>query len=82
MLFDRILTRFRNGKEFEFYQDQVLFMMALNNCNALVRYNVAGAQKKFDTLTLDSNLAKAVTELATKALWLSRTLLPYAIFVN
>ena len=40
-------------------------MMALDTCNVFVQHDVAGAQTKFDNLTLDSY---HVTELATEAL--------------
>ena len=43
-------------------------MMALDACNASVQRNVAGAQVKYDKLTLDSYPGEDVTELATEAL--------------
>ena len=42
--------------------------MALDACNASVQHNVAGAQTKYDKLTLDSYPGENVTELATEAL--------------
>ena len=43
-------------------------MMALDTCNASVQQDVAGAQSKFEGLSLDAYPAKDVTELATEAL--------------
>ena len=45
-------------------------MTALDACNASVQRDVAGAQTKYDELTLDSYPGENVTELATEALWL------------
>ena len=42
--------------------------MALDTCNASVQRDVAGAQAKFDILSLDTYPAEDVTELATEAL--------------
>jgi len=82
-LLERILTRFGNDPEFESYPGQVLFMMALDTCNASVQRDVAGAQARFDTLTLDSYPGEDVTELATEALRLIHILSgSYALPLN
>ena len=65
---DKIITKFGNDPEFETYLGQVLFMMALDACNVLVQHDVAGAQVKYDELTLDSYPDENVTKLATEAL--------------
>ena len=65
---DKIVTKFGNNPEFETYPGQVLFMMALDACNASVQRDVAGAQAKYDDLKLDSYPGEDVTELATEAL--------------
>ena len=67
-LMDKIVTKFGNDPEFETYPGQVLLMMALDACNTSVQRNVAGAQVKYDELTLDSYPGENVTELATEAL--------------
>ena len=82
-LLERILTRFGNDEEFESYPGQVLFLMALDTCNATVQRDIAGAQVKFDALTLDSYPGKDVTELATEALRLIHILSrSYALLLN
>ena len=68
---------------FETYPDQILFMMALDTCNASVQRGIAGAQTKFDNLTLDSYPGKDITELATNALYLLHILAgSYALPLN
>ena len=58
-------------------------MMALDTCNASVQRDVAGAQAKFDTLSLDTYPAKDVTELATEALRLIHILYgSYSLLIN
>ena len=82
-LLERILTRFGNDPKFEAYPGQVLFMMALDTCSASVQRDVAGAQAKFDDLTLDSYPGEDVTELATEALRLIHILSgSYALPLN
>ena len=73
-LMERIVTRFGNDDDLEFYPGQILFMMALDTCNASVQRDITGAQVKFDELTLDSFPGEDVTELATEALCLIRIL--------
>ena len=67
-LMERITTRYNVDEEFETYPGQVLFMMALDTCNASVQRDIAGAQQRYENLTLDSFPAEDVTELATEAL--------------
>ena len=82
-LLERIVTRFGNDENFETYPGKVIFMMALDTCNASVQRDVARAQAKFDALTLDSYPAEDVTELATEALRLIKVLSgSYALPVN
>ena len=82
-LLERILTRFGNDPDFETYPGQVLFMMALDTCNASVQRDIAGAQKKYDELTLDSYPGENVTDLATEALRLTHILAgAYALPLN
>ena len=58
-------------------------MMALDTCNASVQCNVAGAQAKFNELTLDSFPEEDLTEIATKALHLIHILSgSYALPLN
>ena len=58
-------------------------MMVLDTCNASVQRDVAGAQTKFETLTLDSYPGEDVTELATEALHLIHILSGlYALPIN
>lgn len=44
------------------------FVMALDTCNASVQRDIAGAQTRYDQLTLDCYPGEDVTELATEAL--------------
>ena len=82
-LLKRITTKFGNDENFETYPGQVLFMMALDTYNASVQRDVAGAQAKFDNLTLDTNPGEDVTELATEALRLIHILSGlYALPIN
>ena len=82
-LLERVFTRFGNDHEFESYPGQVLFLMALDTCNASVQRDIAGAQVKFDALTLDSYPGEDVTELATEALRLIHILAgSYALPLN
>ena len=67
-LMERITTRYNVDEQFETYPGQVLFMMALDTCNALVQHDIAGAQKRYENLTLDSFPGEDITELATEAL--------------
>jgi len=67
-LMERITTRYNIDKNFESYPGQVLSKMALDTCNASVQRGIAGAQKRFEELTLDSFLAEDITELTTEAL--------------
>ena len=67
-LMDKIATKFGNDPEFETYPGQVLFLMALDACNASVQRDVVGAQTMLDSLTLDSYPGGNVTALATEAL--------------
>ena len=67
-LIDKIATKFGNDPEFETYPGQVLFLMALDACNASVQRDVVGAQTMLDSLTLDSYPGGNVTALATEAL--------------
>ena len=67
-LLERITTKFGNDDKFDTYPGQVLFMMALDTCNASVQRDVAGAQVAFDELSLDNYPGEDVTELATEAL--------------
>ena len=67
---ERITTKFGNDQQFETYPGQILFMMALDICNASVQLDVAGSQEKFDTLSLDTYPAEDITELATEVLCL------------
>lgn len=62
---------------------QVLFMMALDTCNASVQRDIAGAQTKYNNLSLDSYPGEDVTELATEALRLINILAgSYALPIN
>ena len=82
-LLERIATRFGNDPEFETYPGQVIFMMALDTCNASVQRDVAGAQKKYEQLSLDDYPGENVTELATEALRLIHILSgSYALPLN
>ena len=82
-LLERITTKFGNDPQFETYPGHILFMMALDTCNASVQRDVAGAQAKFDTLSLDTYPAKDVTELATEALRLIHILYgSYSLLIN
>ena len=67
-LLERITTKYGNDEKFETYPGQVLFMMALDTCNASVQRDVAGAHTSFDNLSLDSYPGEDITELATEAL--------------
>ena len=67
-LLERITTKYGNDQLYESYPGQVLFMMALDTCNASVQRDIAGAQVRYDKLTLDSYPGENVTELATEAL--------------
>ena len=67
-LMERISTKFSNDDDYESYPGQVLFMMALDTCNASVQRDIAGAQLRYDKLTLDSYPGEDITELATEAL--------------
>ena len=69
-LIERIVTKFGNDEMFETYPGQILFIMALDTCNASVQRDTIGAQTKFDNLTLDSYPGEDATELATEALQL------------
>jgi len=53
-LLQRIFTKFGNDPNFDTYPGQVLFMMALDTCNASVQRDIAGAQTKYDNLSLDA----------------------------
>ena len=82
-LLERIATRFGNDPNYETYPGQVLFMIALDTCNASVQRDIAGAQKKYHKLTLDSYPGENVTELATEALRLIHVLAgSYALPLN
>lgn len=67
-LLERITTKFGNDEKFDTYPGQVLFVMALDACNASVQRDVAGAQASFEALSLDSYPGEDITELATEAL--------------
>ena len=67
-LLERINTRFGNDEVFETYPGKVLFVMALDTCNASVQRDIAGAQTRYDQLTLYSYPRENVTELATELL--------------
>ena len=67
-LMERIITEFENDKMFETYPSQILFMMALDTCNASVQRDITGAQTTFNNLTLDIYPGKDITKLATEAL--------------
>ena len=67
-LMERITTKYNIDKNFESYPGQLLFMMALDACNTSVQRNIAGAQKRFEDLTLNSFPAEDVTKLAREAL--------------
>ena len=67
-LLERIYTKFGNDDKYETYPGQILFMMALDTCNASVQRDIAGAQTKYDNLSLDMYPGEDVTELATEAL--------------
>lgn len=82
-LLERIITRFGNDELFETYSGQILFVMALDTCNASVQRDVAGAQSRYNSLTLDSYPGEDVTELATEALRLIHILAgSYALPLN
>ena len=83
LLMERIVTKFGNDEMFETYPGQILFMMAIDTCNASVQRDIAGAQAKFDELTLDTYPGEDVTELATEALRLLHILAgSYALPIN
>ena len=67
-LMERNATRYNVDDKFESYTGQILFMMSLDTCNVSIQRDIAGAQKRFDALTLDSFPAEDITELATEAL--------------
>ena len=71
---EKIYTRFGNDDDYESYPGQVLFMMALDTCNASVQRDIAGAQEKYNDLSLDLYPGEDVTELATEALRLTNIL--------
>lgn len=80
---ERIITRFGNNDEFETYPGHVLFVIALDTYNASVQRDIAGAQTRYDKLTLDSYPGEDVTKLATEALRLIHILSgPYALPLN
>ena len=82
-LMERIITKFGNDEMFETYPGQILFMMALDTCNASVQRDIAGAQTKYDNLSLDSYPGEDITELATEALRLLHILAgSYALPLN
>ena len=82
-LLERVITRFGNDEEFETYPGQVLFVMALDTCNASVQRDIAGAQTRYEKLTLESYPGEDVTELATEALRLIHILSgSYALPLN
>ena len=59
---------YENNEDYESYSRQVLFMMALDACNASVQRDIAGAQERHNKLLLDDFPAEDITELATEAL--------------
>ena len=71
---EKIYTRFGNDDDYESYPGQVLFMMALDTYNASVQRDIAGAQAKYNDLSLDLYPGEDVTELATEALRLTNIL--------
>jgi hypothetical protein len=58
---DAIRTRYDHDPLFYDYPVPVIFMMALVICNASQSYDIEGAQKKLDELTLDSYPGEDVT---------------------
>jgi hypothetical protein len=58
---DAIHTRYDHDPLFYDYPGPVIFMMALSICNASQSYDIEGAQKKLDELTLDSYPGEDVT---------------------
>ena len=80
---ERIFTKFGNDPKFEAYPGQILFLMALDTCNAPVQRDIAGAQTNFDSLALEMYPGKDITELATEALCLIHILSgSYALPLN
>ena len=79
---ERMFTKFGNDN-YETYTGQILFMMALDTCNASVQRDIEGAQTKFDNLNLDTYPGEDITELATEALRLINILSgSYALPIN
>jgi hypothetical protein len=58
---DAIRTRYDHDPLFYDYPGPVIFMMALSICNASQSYDIEGAQKRLDELTLDSYPGEDVT---------------------
>ena len=80
---ERMFTKFGNNDNYETYPGQILFMMALDTCNASVQRDIAGAQTKFDNSSLDAYPGEDITELATEALRLINILSgSYALPIN
>ena len=82
-LMEQISTKYGNDEEYESYPGQILFMMALDACNASVQRDIAGAQERYGKLSLDNFPAEYITELATEALQLIHILAgSYALPLN
>ena len=67
-LMEQTTTKYGNDEDYESYPGKILFMMALDVCNASVQRNIAGAQAQYDKLSLDDFPAEDVTELVMEAL--------------
>jgi hypothetical protein len=60
-MIDSISTRFNYDPSFYDYPGHVIFIMALDICNASQSYAIEGAQKKLDELKLESYPVEYVT---------------------
>lgn len=82
-LLERIFTKFGNDPKFETHPGHILFLMALDTCNASVQRDITGVKTKFDDLSIDSYPGEDITELATEALCLIHILSgSYALPLN
>jgi hypothetical protein len=64
---DAIRTRYDHDPTFYDYPGPVLFMMALDICNALQSFDIDGAQAKFDDLKLEDYTGENITACAAYA---------------
>jgi hypothetical protein len=64
---DAIRTRYNHDPAFYDYPGPVIFMMALDICNASQSFDIDGAQTKLDELKLENYPGEDITACATYA---------------